>query len=190
MAKIAALIAALAAIPEHKALVEAAKAELGALADLDAKDLATEFSQAKTQIADLAKSVKDLDVKAKGAEALQAIVAGYESRDTAALIATEFGKVAKAHGVRETAVQSAVKLADLSAVKVDLAKRSVVGITKDLFESLKKDHPVLFEDAKVDGATPPAAITPLAPAGNNGAAQTKLPDLPGPMGGFIKAAQM
>jgi len=191
MAKLAALIAALAAIPEHKALVEAAKAELGALADLDAKDLATQFSQAQTQVTELSKSVKELGAKGIAADALQAIVAGYESRDTAALIATEFGKVAKAHGVRETAVQSAVKLADLSGVKVDLAKRSVAGITKDLFESLKKDHPVLFEEAQANGGvTPPAAITPLAPAGATGAAQTKLPDLPGPMGGFIKAAQM
>lgn len=64
MAKLATLIAALAAIPEHKALVEAAKAELGALADMDAKELATQFSQAKDQVTELAKSVKDLDAKA------------------------------------------------------------------------------------------------------------------------------
>jgi hypothetical protein len=197
--KLAALLTALKAIPAAAGLVADVEKDLGHLPELDTKDLAAaaanataaaeRATKAEGQVKDLTASVKDLDAKAKGADALQAKVAAYEAAQRESVLGRAFTDAAKAAGVPDAAVATARQLADLSKVTVDLDKATVAGLTTDLFNELRMNHPVLFAAPAAGGQTPPPpAIPPLgqAGAGQTGAVQ---PEIPGAIGLFLKAGR-
>lgn len=187
MAKIIALITALEASADaaHKSLAADARAQFGNLLELDVSDLATRVQKgdaAVAQIVDLRKQVNDLDEKAKGSEGLRASLDGYQARERSRLIATELAAKAKEFGLRPEAVPTVLKLADLSGVKVDADKSIVAGLSKEIFEPLRKEHPLVF--AQVENTH--GIIAPLPAASNNGA-PTQAAQIGGAVGGFLAA---
>jgi len=192
MAKLLNLINALLTVEAHKALATEVQAELGDLANLDAKEFAARIAKgddALKQNGELVKATQELEDKAKGADALKAIVNGYETRDRDAVVSKVWVEAAKKAGISDAAIETARKLADLSKIKVDAANGTVEGIGDELFAGLKKDHPVLFTPP-VAAVAAPAAIPALPPAGGGAVAADKAPEISGPVGLFMAAAKM
>jgi hypothetical protein len=186
MAKLLEAIEALAKIDATRALAESLRADLGALTGVEAKDLATRLSGAEGQVAELTTQVRTLGPKAAGADALKATVDKYEGEKRTGIIAKAFATAAAAAGIPAAAIPTAQKLANLASLQVDLDKGEVSGLTKDIFDGLRKEHPVLFTPADA-GAPPPGAapIPPLGPAGTGGTTAPAM-DVPGPIGFFAK----
>ena len=118
-----------------------------------------------TQLADLTKTVKDLDGKVKDVEPLKTKVAAYEKTISDNLIESHFTAKALAAGVKKEAIPAALKLANLSTAKVDLAAKTVTGVTQEVFDGLKTQHAFLFAPAQKTAipAIPPVggAIAPV-----------------------------
>jgi hypothetical protein len=185
--KLSALLALLIAIPDHKAAAEAALAALKDVADLEPQDLVTRLTTAEAKAGDLG---KQLEV--------------YAQRDRDAVLDAEFAKACEKHGIAPTAVSTARALAKLDGVQIDVAKKSVTGLTKELFDSLKATHPILnappaAPEAKPASASAAAAaapvaagaapITPMPPAGTPAPAAQPAVEIPGAAGLFMKAAR-
>lgn len=178
-----------------KALAGELRAEFTEILEVDSKDLGKRLKDGEAAIAQvktLSDSVKKLEGEAKGAVEAKAKVEQYETQQRDALIAASFDKAAKDAGVKAAALGAARKLANLGAVKADLEKQEVSGLTKDVFEGLKKDHAFLFEDAKAgEGEAGGASRVPALPPAANGAspASSAAPALPGAIGLFVQAAK-
>lgn len=179
--KLSELVAKIEALGDAaKPLVEEVKAHVAAIADVDTKDLAAELA-AK---ADLSAQVAKLGEDIKGVEELRATVAGYQAKEAEAAIGTAFEAAAKEHGLNPAAIKTARKLIAADAIKV--AEGKVTGLTKELFEGLKTEHPMLFAKETKEAAAAAPAVPALPPAGT-GAAATPALEIPGAMGMFIKA---
>ncbi|HEY3321718.1 MAG TPA: hypothetical protein VGP72_14705 [Planctomycetota bacterium] len=183
MAKISELIEAGLKVEATKPLAEALKAELGELAGVEAKDVVVRLTTAETRVGELTTAVKDLEPKAKGAEAAQAKLEEYKTKDRNTILAAAFEKAGKENGLNPKAIDTARRLAEerLKSVDVDLDKKTVTGLTKDIFDALKASDPVLFEV----GANPamPAAGGKAAEAAAEAA---KTPEISGPIGYFAQ----
>jgi hypothetical protein len=189
VAKFVDAINALAVNEATKALAESLRVGLGVLVDLDVGELASRVAAGG-------------DRAARDLQAALARVSEYEARDREAVLVEHFAAAAKTHGVRADAVATARALFDAKSVQVDLEKRTVTGLTKDVFESLKARHGVLFEvapaatAATVTPAAPavaaavPAASIPALPPASGGGAVAAQPELPGAIGSFVKASKL
>lgn len=192
--KISELLAKLDGNEATKALATELRGDLGAVLELDTKALAAAVARAdtaETQVKELSASVRDLDAKAKGADDLRKKVEGFEAEKREGIIGAAFAKAAKEHGVPEAAHATARKLFDFSKVQVN-EKGEVSGLTKESFEALKKEHPILAAETGSAGkdATAAAAtqtIPALPPAGSGNAAAAQIPKVEGPVGLFMQA---
>lgn len=200
MAKMKDVILLLDANPANKALVDSLKTELGDLVAVEVKDLATALGRATSAeqtIETLSAQIKELDGKAKGAEALQATLDARNKTLSETFLKTAFDAAAKEHGVKPTATTAAFKLANLSAVKVDLQTGAVTGLTKEIFDGVRKDGQDLFVPAAANttaaaGAAASTAASTVAPIpqllGNaNAAAANKPLEASGAIGALTKA---
>lgn len=180
-----AIIKALNASDAGKAVAEELMDVLGA----QAKGTVESLIKASEDSAESAKAIAKLqdDLKKQTADAaelktLREQKAAYETERRNTAIKTEFNKVAAANGVAAEALESAFKLADFSAVKVD--EKGAVVIEKAMIEALVKANPIL---AKKDASPPPPAtiVMPPPPGGKPGSgAETKIE---GPIGMFMAA---
>jgi len=191
--KISELLAKLDGNEATKALATELRGDLGAVLELDTKALAAAVARAdtaETQVKELSASVRDLDAKAKGADDLRKKVEGFEAEKREGIIGAAFAKAAKEHGVPEAAHATARKLFDFSKVQVN-EKGEVSGLTKESFEALKKDHPILAVQASTKGGDQAAAATQaipaLPPAGSGSAAAAPAPKVGGAVGLFMQA---
>lgn len=180
--KLSELVAKITALGDAAKPIAAEIAEhVAKIGDVDTKDLSTELA-AK---ADLTAQVAKLGEDVKGVEQLRATVAGYQAKEAEAAIGSAFEAAAKEHGVSAAAIKTARKLIASDAIKVDGGK--VVGLTKELFEGLKSEHPLLFAEAKKEEAAAAAPAVPALPPAGTGAAATPALEIPGAMGMFLKA---
>lgn len=162
MAKLSAIIAALLLTDAGKPLgEELGKTFTGPLAEIDSAELVTRLTTAETQNTQFAAQVKTLGEGATAAEALKTRVTALEGEKRTALINASFAAEAVKHGINKDAVSTAMRLADVSKLEVDIDKGTVGGLTKEMFDGLKTANPILATQA-------PAAIPP-APAGSGGA---------------------
>ncbi|MBE7462281.1 MAG: hypothetical protein HS116_02200 [Planctomycetes bacterium] len=191
--KLSELIAKVEAVEPAKALAGELRTALAAVAELDTAEIvsrAEKFPALEKQVGELSADVKKLGDEAKGAAGLKEKVAAFEGEKREGLLAKAFEAAAKEAGVNPKAVASARKLADLAKVTVDLAAGKVEGIGKELFESLKKDHPVLFgEAAKAEDSANIQTIPALAAAASGAAGAAKA-EIPGAVGKFLAAARL
>lgn len=213
MAQIQAIITALEASEQHKALAAELRTDFASLLEVDSKEAATRAigfarerqraEEATTQVADLTAQVKKLGEDVKGVDDLRAKaqeaekrIAGYEQEQKQRLISEKFTARAKELkvGLREGAEKSALSLADLSGVSVDLKAGEVSGLSAEFFSKLKKEHPVCFAGEGERGSGAPPTIPPLPPGGGGGASQNrnrqpglKIDEIEGPIGHFIRA---
>jgi len=191
MAKLLEAIEALAKGEATKALAESLKKDLADLVNVEAAEIPAALEKAmaigkaaEAQVVELTTAAKALGDQVEGAKALQAKVTAYEGEKRETILSGAFGAWAKENGLPDVAVATARKLADLSKVEVDLATAKVTGLTKEIAEGLKKDHPVLF-------AAPVAAVPPLpAGAGGTPALPQVGDNLPGGTGLFVQAGRL
>jgi len=125
---------------------------------------------AEKQVGELAASVKDLDAKAKGAEALKAKVDAYEGAKRAAIIEKAFAEKAKEAGINAGAIATAQRLVKLDTLQVDLDKGTAAGLTKEVFEGLKASDPILFAPPTAPAPAPAATVQPIPAVGTGTAA--------------------
>ena len=169
--KLSELLTKLEAIEGAKSLVVTFRAEIGDLPDMDLKEYGARIKKADSDaatLADLTKTVGELDGKVKEVEPLKAKVTAYEKTLSDGLLLTSFTEKALAAGVNKEAVPAAFKLAKLETAKVDLDKKAVSGITADVFTALKTEHSFLFAPAAKQAVVPPPTLsntTPPSPLG-------------------------
>jgi len=160
-----------------KPIVGEIREHVSRIGDVDTKDLAGELAAKAELTAQVARLGEDV----KGVEELRATVAEYRAKETEAAIGAAFEVAATEHGVNPAAIKTARKLIAPDALRLDGGR--VVGLTKDLFDGLRAEHPLLFEQ-KAGAAAP--TVPALPPAGTGAAAPPDL-EIPGPIGMFLKA---
>lgn len=191
--KLSELVTKLEAVEPAKALAGELRTALAAVLELETGEIVSRAEKAgglEKQVAELSANVKKLGDEVKGAEALKAQVAAFEGEKREGLLAQAFEAAAKEAGVNPKAVASARKLADLAQVKVDLAAGKVEGLGKELFEGLKKDHPVLFGEAKGEEKANIQTIPALGAAASGAGDAAKAAEIPGAVGKFLAAARL
>lgn len=159
--KLSEFIKSIAAIDAAKGLADTFKSEIGDLPDMDLKEYGARIVKADadaTALADLNKTVKELDGKVKEVEPLKVKVSTYEKTLSDGLLRTAFDAKALASGVKKEALEAAFKLSNLATAKVDLEGKSVTGITQEIFDGLKGQHNFLFNPSST--TVPPIPAIP------------------------------
>jgi len=163
MAKLAAIIAALSLVEANKPLVDELKAEtVGLAGDVEIKELVTRLNTSEAQNAEFTTQIKTLGADAQAGVVLKARVAALETEKRDVILRGHFAMEATKNGIHHTAIATAFKLTDTSKLTVDLEKKTVEGLSAELFAGLKTEHAILFTPPVV--VIDPAKPIPATPA--------------------------